>query len=107
MGEAQEDTLRNHSDLIEKEEVSFFCYLIIDPTMLPEAVNCSFRQFVRSIFYVGKGNRSRPLQHLVEAHCRRRKLVDDPSQQVWFRLRSNGRAVENWDSTSGFRSPTS
>uniref|UniRef100_A0A183EPP6 GIY-YIG domain-containing protein n=1 Tax=Gongylonema pulchrum TaxID=637853 RepID=A0A183EPP6_9BILA len=29
--------------------------------------DCTMRQFVDSIFYIGKGKRSRPLQHLVDA----------------------------------------
>lgn len=51
----------------KNNEVSFFCYLLIDPTMLPEGSQCTFRRFVAAIFYVGKGNRSRPLQHLKDA----------------------------------------
>ncbi|KAH7725951.1 CRE-LEM-3 protein [Aphelenchoides avenae] len=55
----------------KNNEVSFFCYLLIDPTLLPEGSQCTFRRFVAAIFYVGKGNRSRPLQHLKDASkCR-------------------------------------
>lgn len=57
-----------------------FNYIIIDPRQLPDDFLerskrdlelChkieSFKQFIESIFYVGKGKRSRPYQHLREA----------------------------------------
>ncbi|KAL3082419.1 hypothetical protein niasHT_038485 [Heterodera trifolii] len=76
--EAQIRTEYAHSQPTKKE-VSFFCYLLIDPSQLPSfaspgpfhAGEVPFRHFLSAIFYVGKGKRSRPLQHLVQASkCR-------------------------------------
>jgi hypothetical protein len=48
-----------------KDDISFFCYLLIDPsTLLP---NPSFRDFILAIFYAGKGKRSRPLCHFFDS----------------------------------------
>lgn len=55
-----------------KNEVSYFCYLLIDP-LISNTDNSqpTMRQFISAIFYVGKGKRSRPLQHLIHAYrCR-------------------------------------
>jgi len=82
MGEEEEDALRREFHCGKSEISSYFCYLIIDPTMLPDVERCSFRQFVRSVFYVGKGNRSRPLQHLVDAYRHRWRLLTDPLRAV-------------------------
>ena len=72
LGHLQEDILRNEFLLgpiitREKNEVSSFCYLLIDPTKISDQRNCTFREFVEATFYVGKGKRHRPLQHLIEA----------------------------------------
>ncbi|EJW70520.1 hypothetical protein WUBG_18571, partial [Wuchereria bancrofti] len=45
-----------------------FCYILIDPSIISLPSNsCTMQQFVDSIFYIGKGKRSRPFQHLVDA----------------------------------------
>ncbi|VDN05024.1 unnamed protein product [Thelazia callipaeda] len=45
-----------------------FCYILIDPSFIAAPYNsCTMKQFVDSIFYIGKGKRSRPFQHLVDA----------------------------------------
>lgn len=47
-----------------KDDISYFCYLLIDITeLLP---NPSFRDFIKAVFYVGKGKRSRPLHHFAD-----------------------------------------
>ncbi|TKR77176.1 hypothetical protein L596_018195 [Steinernema carpocapsae] len=47
---------------------AFFCYLLIDPTLVyAPAAECSFQDFMTAVFYVGKGKKSRPVQHLVDA----------------------------------------
>ena len=77
IGQLQEDIIRNEFCLgpiitREKNEVSSFCYLLIDPSKIADQRNCTFRQFLEAIFYIGKGKRCRPLQHLVDAaKCKR------------------------------------
>lgn len=49
-----------------------FNYLLIDPRITQQLVNKvgelqRFRIFVEAIFYIGKGQKDRPLQHLVDA----------------------------------------
>ncbi|VDK85741.1 unnamed protein product [Litomosoides sigmodontis] len=45
-----------------------FCYVLIDPSIISlPSKSCTMQQFVDSIFYIGKGIRSRPFRHLVDA----------------------------------------
>uniref|UniRef100_A0A915PMF7 LEM domain-containing protein n=1 Tax=Setaria digitata TaxID=48799 RepID=A0A915PMF7_9BILA len=45
-----------------------FCYILIDPSIISLPSNkCTMQQFVDSIFYIGKGKRSRPFHHLIDA----------------------------------------
>ncbi|KAI6172692.1 hypothetical protein M3Y98_01001600 [Aphelenchoides besseyi] len=66
IGIVEEALIQNEfKDNPTHDQISFFCYLLIDITeLLP---NCTFRQFLDAIFYVGKGNRSRPLNHFCDA----------------------------------------
>uniref|UniRef100_A0A5S6R629 LEM domain-containing protein n=1 Tax=Trichuris muris TaxID=70415 RepID=A0A5S6R629_TRIMR len=69
-----------------------FCYFLIDPIVtrnLPaRAANMSdsevLKAFCDSIFYVGKGKRARPLQHLINASKQRRagKLLDRKTERI-------------------------
>jgi hypothetical protein len=86
---------------------SYFCYLLIDPTRFPKL---SFRHFVSSIFYVGKGTGPRPFHHLIEAHkCRKNankvKKIDKISLYInisapktwnWNAFLIYGTAVMEW-----------
>jgi len=79
MGDREERQVRDAFLLSDgKLEVSFFCYLIIDPSMIFDPSCCTLKEFISTIFYVGKGNRSRPLQHLLDAY-RCRALTTKPS----------------------------
>ncbi|CAL2039115.1 unnamed protein product [Caenorhabditis brenneri] len=51
-----------------------FCYLLLDPKILGEDVeNLEIGKFLGSIFYVGKGSSSRPLQHFKDVLKARKK----------------------------------
>lgn len=45
-------------------EASSFCYLLLDPSKLPNKKTCTMKEFLIALFYVGQGKRSRPLKHL-------------------------------------------
>jgi hypothetical protein len=67
----------------DKNDISFFCYLLIDISeLLP---NPSFRDFIQAIFYIGKGKRSRPLHHFADTIKYRQNrvgqvgLIDNPN----------------------------
>lgn len=69
----------------------YFNYLLIDPRPDVNFADCSFRDFVSRVFYIGKGTGSRPLDHLDEAIQARGKdptLVppsnDDPNRFYLF-----------------------
>jgi hypothetical protein len=81
MGLAEENEIRNEFCMglpitREKNEAAYFCYLLIDPSKIPSMQNCIFREFISAIFYVGKGKRSRPLQHLCDATKFRQNHVE-------------------------------
>lgn len=68
MGLKEENLIkRAFSSSRPQSEVSYFCYLLIDPTMILSADCCSFGEFIASIFYVGKGNKMRPMYHVERA----------------------------------------
>ncbi|EGT57353.1 hypothetical protein CAEBREN_07156 [Caenorhabditis brenneri] len=51
-----------------------FCYILLDPRILGEDVeNLEIGKFLGSIFYVGKGSSSRPLQHFKDVLKARKK----------------------------------
>ncbi|EFO90724.1 CRE-LEM-3 protein [Caenorhabditis remanei] len=51
-----------------------FCYLLMDPRILGNNIETvTFERFVRSVFYVGKGSKNRPLAHFIDARNERRE----------------------------------
>jgi len=92
MGIKEETLIRDeysHSTL--KSEVAFFCYLLIDPSVLSERfTDVTFRQFISSVFYIGKGKRSRPLQHLINARSSRKNKFTQRSEKL-------KRILDLWD----------
>lgn len=49
----------------------------MDPRILGSNVeNLTLETFVRSIFYVGKGSKNRPLAHFIDARNERRDKLD-------------------------------
>lgn len=44
-----------------------FITVCLDPSMIDLPAVCTMKEFIDAIFYVGKGKRSRPLQHIVDA----------------------------------------
>uniref|UniRef100_A0A914CCW2 GIY-YIG domain-containing protein n=3 Tax=Acrobeloides nanus TaxID=290746 RepID=A0A914CCW2_9BILA len=87
MGLAEENEIRNEFCMglpitREKNEAAYFCYLLIDPSKIPSMQNCIFREFISAIFYVGKGKRSRPLQHLCDATKFRQKHVEQLPEKL-------------------------
>lgn len=40
---------------------------ILDPSLINNPNTALLKEFVNAIFYIGKGKRNRPMQHLIEA----------------------------------------
>jgi len=98
MGELEEHIIRNEYLLSTgKNEVSFFCYLLLDPSMISRASKCTIREFIMAIFYVGKGKHARPLQHLIDAN-RCRPLMSNKAFQPTAKLK---RILQLWDRGDG------
>lgn len=62
----------NNSNLQTGNTRNCFNYLLIDPRITQQLATTvgdlqRFKVFVQAIFYVGKGQKDRPLQHLVDA----------------------------------------
>lgn len=85
MGELEELAIRAEyiTSSTVRREIDYFCYLLIDPSMIIDTGNCTMREFVNAIFYVGKGRRGRPLQHLIDA-AKCRKFVTNSNNKVHF-----------------------
>uniref|UniRef100_A0A914V0S6 alpha-1,6-mannosyl-glycoprotein 6-beta-N-acetylglucosaminyltransferase n=1 Tax=Plectus sambesii TaxID=2011161 RepID=A0A914V0S6_9BILA len=76
-----------------------FCYILLDPIVLqrlPSLITDAdrFRCFVDAIFYIGKGKRSRPYQHLIEAVTLRQNRNASGEQVMSDKTR---RIVDMWD----------
>ncbi|VDP19090.1 unnamed protein product, partial [Onchocerca flexuosa] len=74
-----------------------FCYILIDPSFISVPSNtCTMQQFVDSIFYIGKGKRSRPFQHLVDA-----VRAKDFGNNVLSKSKKLQRIVDLWNAGHG------
>uniref|UniRef100_A0A8R1Y4E4 ANK_REP_REGION domain-containing protein n=1 Tax=Onchocerca volvulus TaxID=6282 RepID=A0A8R1Y4E4_ONCVO len=74
-----------------------FCYILIDPSFINLPSNtCTMQQFVDSIFYIGKGKRSRPFQHLVDA-----VRAKDFGNSVLSKSKKLQRIVDLWNGGRG------
>ncbi|VIO95428.1 conserved hypothetical protein [Brugia malayi] len=74
-----------------------FCYILIDPSIISLPTNnCTMQQFVDSIFYIGKGKRSRPFQHLIDA-VRAKGFGDS----VLSKSKKLQKIVDLWDTGRG------
>uniref|UniRef100_A0A0R3RZ36 ANK_REP_REGION domain-containing protein n=1 Tax=Elaeophora elaphi TaxID=1147741 RepID=A0A0R3RZ36_9BILA len=83
--------------LREGNRPTSFCYILIDPSVIcPSSSSCTMQQFVDSIFYIGKGKRSRPFRHLVDAV--RAKGFGDGVLSKSEKLR---KIVDLWDAGHG------
>uniref|UniRef100_A0A158R5G0 LEM domain-containing protein n=1 Tax=Syphacia muris TaxID=451379 RepID=A0A158R5G0_9BILA len=51
----------------ENKKSTSFCYLLLDPLVIGDSATCNLEVFLKAVFYVGKGKRSRPFEHLVQA----------------------------------------
>ena len=86
------DPVYNHFPMYE-EKKDHYNYLYLDPRVLRRMGGCSgepeqeelfnFYEFVRSIFYVGKGRNDRAISHLQEV----KKIIGKPDMQVSIRRR--------------------
>jgi ankyrin repeat and LEM domain-containing protein 1 len=78
---------------------------------LTQNVDLSFRRFLSSIFYIGKGKRSRPLQHLIHANKCRSFAKTRPTQVfiiylifnliIFKRTEKLKRILQLWDNGEG------
>jgi hypothetical protein len=66
MGQVEEEIIRKmFQEAPKNDDISYFCYLLIDMSnLLP---NPSFRDFLKAVFYIGKGKRARPLCHFSDS----------------------------------------
>uniref|UniRef100_A0AC35TXQ3 GIY-YIG domain-containing protein n=1 Tax=Rhabditophanes sp. KR3021 TaxID=114890 RepID=A0AC35TXQ3_9BILA len=74
------------ADNDKKKENIYFCYLLLDPNYLHKPL--CFTNFVKSIFYVGKGGKKvdRPLDHLKETKLKMKKdeAHSDKTQKIKY-----------------------
>ncbi|KAI1713988.1 ankyrin repeat and LEM domain-containing protein 1 like protein [Ditylenchus destructor] len=94
MGEEQEKQLQlQFLQLRTAENAACFCYLLIDPSMIPDPRTCNLEEFILAIFYVGKGKNTRPLQHLLDANNARRARAASKSCALTPKLK---RILDLW-----------
>ncbi|GMR52946.1 hypothetical protein PMAYCL1PPCAC_23141, partial [Pristionchus mayeri] len=75
--------------------VTAFCYLLLDPRKLPAKISeCTLQELIDAIFYVGKGTKARPHQHLIDA----RNAKDNPNARHSDKI---ARILEIWASGHG------
>ncbi|VDN60773.1 unnamed protein product [Dracunculus medinensis] len=69
-GKELNEQIFNHYNVTSKNNRAArtaFCYILIDPSLINNPNTALLKEFVNAIFYIGKGKRNRPMQHLIEA----------------------------------------
>ncbi|KAF1763272.1 hypothetical protein GCK72_011538 [Caenorhabditis remanei] len=62
-----------------------FCYMLLDPRILGTNIETvTFEKFVKSVFYVVKGTKNRPLDHFKDARNERKKPANQQKLGVKF-----------------------
>ncbi|KAF1763263.1 hypothetical protein GCK72_011529 [Caenorhabditis remanei] len=81
----------------DRKGYTAFCYVLIDPRVSGVKIEAlTFETFVKSVFYIGKGTNSRPLQHFIDARNAMDKATND--QNLNKKLQT---IVDIWSSGHG------
>lgn len=85
VAEKQENVVRKKFDAPKhrrKNRAVFFRYLLLDPRNIRDITKCTICEFVNAIFYIGKGTKKLPAQHLKDAINRAEDIAN--GTKVWL-----------------------